>query len=223
MGISAELTPILPLLHMANAPAVLETACQLSVMQNNSQNIQLAVDRATKVVYALKNYVRHDVLGVPIQASVTDGIDTVLTLYQSHIRRGIEVEKRYAPIPPILCYPEELSQVWSNLINNAIQAMNYHGTLAIATSAHDQHIIVEIADTGNGIPQPVQARMFEPFFTTKAMGEGTGLGLSIVKNIIDKHNGKIEVNSVPGRTVFRVSLPIHFPTRENNRSPSSFH
>jgi signal transduction histidine kinase len=216
MGITMALDPILPLLRADDAPSILETAYQLSIVQNNSQNIQLAVDRAARTVYALKNYVRQDVLGVPIYASVSEGIDTVLTLYQNQIKRGITIEKRYATLPQLLCYPEELVQVWSNLISNAIQAMNYQGELAIATCQQDQHIVVEIADTGKGIPNDIKARIFEPFFTTKAMGEGTGLGLSIVKNIIDKHYGRVEVESQPGHTVFQVWLPLDISTIENN-------
>ncbi|MBE9178124.1 HAMP domain-containing protein [Oculatella sp. LEGE 06141] len=209
MGVTAALDPILPLLQAADAPAILGTAHQLSIVQNNSRNIQLAVERASRTVYALKNYVRQDVVGMPVYAAVAEGIDTVLIIYQNQIKCGIEVEKRYASLPQLLCYPEELIQVWSNLISNAIQAMNYRGKLAIATSKQDEHIVVQIADTGSGISPEIKARIFEPFFTTKAMGEGTGLGLSIVKNIVAKHRGRIEVESTPGHTVFRVWLPLH--------------
>jgi signal transduction histidine kinase len=208
MCITASLDPILPLLKTANAPTLLETAYQLSIIQNNSQNIHLAVGQATRIVYALKNYVRQDVMGVPTYASISDGIDTVLTLYQNQIKRGIKVEKKYAALPPILCYPDELVQVWSNLINNAMQAMNYRGQLMITTLEHTQYVTVQFTDMGTGISPDIQARIFEPFFTTKALGEGTGLGLSIVKNIIDKHHGKIELESTPGRTTFTVRLPL---------------
>ncbi|NJL36790.1 MAG: response regulator [Leptolyngbyaceae cyanobacterium SM1_4_3] len=208
MGIDF-LDPFLPLLKADNAAAILETAYQLSIIQNSSQNIQVAVERATHVVYALKNYVRQSASKMPVYASTIEGIETVLTLHQNQIKHGIEVETSYAPLPQILCYPEELIQVWSNLVSNAIQAMNYQGKLAIATSQQGSHVVVQIADTGQGIPPMVKDRIFEPFFTTKAMGEGTGLGLSIVKNIIDKHHGKIEVESQPGHTIFRVCLPIH--------------
>jgi signal transduction histidine kinase len=211
MGITTALTPILPLLQEPNATDILETAYQLSIVQNNSQNIQLAVEQATRIVYALKNYVRQDVAGIPTYASIAEGIDTVLTLYQNQIKRGIRVEKHYAPVPKLLCYPEELAQVWSNLISNAIQAMNYQGQLVIAISEQNQQIVVQLTDTGEGIAPDIKARIFEPFFTTKAMGEGTGLGLSIVKNIVDKHQGQIEVESASGLTVFRVRLPIASP------------
>ncbi|NJO52606.1 MAG: GHKL domain-containing protein [Leptolyngbyaceae cyanobacterium RM2_2_4] len=208
MGITVALDPILPLLRMANAPAMLQTVYQLVVVQNNSQNIRLAVERASRIVYALRNFARQDVLGVPSYASISEGIETVLMLYQNQIKHGIEVETQYAELPPLIGYPEELVQVWSNLVSNAIQSMNYRGKLAIATSLQDQHIVVQIADTGKGISPDIQDKIFEPFFTTKARGEGTGLGLSIVKNIIDKHHGKIEVESQTGTTTFRVYLPL---------------
>ena len=207
MGITATIDPILPLLQAPDSLLILETVYQLSAIQTNSQNIRLAVERAARIVYALKNYVRQDVANVPVRASVAAGIDTVLTLYQNQIKYGIEVTKNYAPVADILCYPEALFQVWSNLIGNAIQAMNYQGQLAIALMEQDRHIVVEIADSGCGIPPEIQHQIFEPFFTTKPTGEGSGLGLSIVRKIVDKHRGRIEVESQPGDTVFRVWLP----------------
>ncbi|GET40945.1 sensor histidine kinase [Microseira wollei] len=209
MGINNTLDPLLPLLQDPDAPMILETAYHLSAIQNNSQNIRLAVERAARIVYALKTYVRQDVSNVPVSASVAAGIDTVLTLYQNHIKRGIEVTKNYQTVAEILCYPEGLFQVWSNLIGNAIQAMNYQGQLGIDLLEKDGHIMVEIADSGCGIPPEIKKQIFEPFFTTKPEGEGSGLGLSIVSKIVDKHRGKIEVESEPGHTVFRVWLPIN--------------
>jgi signal transduction histidine kinase len=207
MGIQVKLDPIQPLLQAPNAPSILDTAYHLSAIQNNSRNIQLAVDRAARIVYALKNYVRQDNTGIPTQASVADGIDTVIVLYQNQIKRGIEVQKRYAPVPPIWCYPEELVQVWSNLINNAIHAMEYKGRLVIAVLQANNHIVVQVEDFGPGIPEAIQAKIFDPFFTTKPAGEGSGIGLGIARKIIDKHHGKIEMESQPGHTIFRVHLP----------------
>ncbi|MBW4551103.1 MAG: HAMP domain-containing protein [Aphanocapsa sp. GSE-SYN-MK-11-07L] len=207
MGITAELKPILPLLQAPNAAFILDTSYHLSSVQNNSQNIRLAVDRASRIVYALKSYVRQDVSDQPVRASVPETIDTVLTLYQNQIKRGIEVKKIYQLVPLILCYPEELAQVWSNLISNALQSMNYQGELTIAVSEQAEQIVVEISDTGAGIPAAIADKIFEPFFTTKPSGEGSGLGLSIVRKIIDKHQGKISVTSQPGHTTFSVWLP----------------
>jgi signal transduction histidine kinase len=211
MSVRQPLEPILALLKQPNAPLILDTAYNLSSIQNNSQNIQLAVERASRIVYALKNYVHQDHSGIPISASVTEGIDIVLTLYQNQIKRGVEVSKRYQDVPPIMCYPDELAQVWSNLISNAIQAMDYQGELAIAVTQQSQEVVVQISDRGGGIPIELQEKIFQPFFTTKPAGEGSGLGLSIVRKIIDKHHGQITVESQPGYTTFQVRLPITLP------------
>jgi len=214
MGISPDLDPFVPLLRASKGARpcdpslIVETAYHLSMVQNNSQNISLAVERAAKIVFALKSYARQDTKSEMAIAPVTDGIDTVLTLYQNQIKQGIEMTKTYSAVPSILCYPEELTQVWSNLIHNAIQAMNYQGELAIAVSEQQQHVVVKITDSGCGIPLEIQNKIFEPFFTTKPVGEGCGLGLDIVRQIIVKHRGKIEVESQPGHTTFSVWLPI---------------
>jgi signal transduction histidine kinase len=208
MGIQSSLDPIFPLLKESNSSFILETAYHLSSVQNNSHNIRLAVERASRIVYALKNFVRQDSSDLPISASVSESVDIVLTLYQNRIKHGIEVIKNYHAVPLIVCYPEELAQVWSNLITNAIQAMDYHGELAIKIMQQDKSVVVEIIDGGCGISDTIKDKIFQPFFTTKPAGEGSGLGLSIVRKIIDKHYGTIEVDSQPGQTVFRVSLPL---------------
>jgi two-component system, NtrC family, sensor kinase len=108
----------------------------------------------------------------------------------------------------VLCYTDELNQVWTNLIHNALQAMNNQGTLIIDTTRQDTRVLISITDSGKGIPQEIQHKIFEPFFTTKPAGQGSGLGLDIVNKIINKHEGTIDVESVPGKTRFTVSLPI---------------
>jgi signal transduction histidine kinase len=143
-----------------------------------------------------------------IPANLSEGIDTVLTLYQNQLKKGIEVKRNYTELPPVLCYPDELNQVWTNLIHNALQAMDYRGTLTIEVMQQEQYASISITDTGAGIPEEIKPKIFEPFFTTKPPGEGSGLGLDIVKKIIEKHQGKIEVESIPGQTKFTVSLPI---------------
>ena len=208
LGITQNITSFIPLLQEKNSNFILETAYNLYLQQNNSQNIQLAVERASKIVFALKNYVRHNDYSQMNQAQIAEGIDLVLTIYHNQLKHGIEVSKKYADVPAILCYPEELNQVWTNLIHNGIQAMNSKGKLEIVVAEKNNNIVVEITDSGCGIPPEVQPRIFEPFFTTKPAGEGSGLGLDIVKKIIDKHHGKIEVESKPGRTTFSVQLPI---------------
>jgi signal transduction histidine kinase len=136
-----------------------------------------------------------------------------LTLYQNQLKQGVQVIRNYAKLPPVLCYPDELNQVWTNLIHNALQAMEYRGTLSIEVTAIDQQAKISLTDSGKGIPEEIQAKIFEPFFTTKPSGEGSGLGLDIVKKIIKKHDGQITVESQPGRTTFNVFLPIQ-PIKE---------
>lgn len=118
------------------------------------------------------------------------------------------MNKHYREVPAILCYPDELNQVWTNLIHNAVQAMQGQGTLDIAVSHQDQSVVVAITDSGSGIPEDLKERIFEPVFTTRPSGEGSGLGLDIVRKIIDKHQGKITVDSQPGNTTFRIFLPV---------------
>lgn len=208
MGITTDIESFVPLLQDKNYSAILEAAYNLLLQENNSQNIILAIERASKIVFALKSYARHDDSGKMTMASITNGIDIVLTIYQNQLKQGIEVAKNYGEVPDILCYPEELNQVWTNLIHNAIQAMNNKGKLDIEVAEKNDRVVVQIVDSGSGIPPAVKAKIFEPFFTTKPTGEGSGLGLHIVRKIIDKHRGKIEVESEPGRTAFTVWLPI---------------
>ena len=208
LGITQEITSLLPLLQDENQALILEAAYSLFAQQTNSQTIRLAVERASKIVFALKSYVHQNSSGQMTQALVSSGIDIVLTLYHNQLKQGIDVIKRYQDTLPILCYPEELNQVWTNLIHNAIQAMNNRGKLEIVTEQRDDWIVVKFTDSGCGIPPEIQAKIFEPFFTTKPTGEGSGLGLYLVRNIIDKHQGKIEVESQSGRTTLSVWLPV---------------
>jgi two-component system, NtrC family, sensor kinase len=215
IGISNELEALMPLIQSADSDRILDAVYNLSTIQRNSQNIKLAVERAAKIVFALKSYARQDIFNQVIQASITDGIDMILTLYQGQLKRGVEVTKTYEATPLIFCYPDELTQVWSNLISNAIQAMQYKGNLAIAVfeqsepDGQNRQIVVQITDSGPGIDPKIQEKIFDPFFTTKPMGEGSGLGLNIVRKIIDKHQGTIQVDSNPGYTVFQVNLPTN--------------
>jgi signal transduction histidine kinase len=112
-------------------------------------------------------------------------------------------------LPKIPAYPAELNQVWTNIIDNAIDAMNCSGTLTVRTRREDECAIVEISDTGPGIPPDVRQRIFEPFFTTKAVGHGTGLGLDVsYRVVVSRHHGDIRVDSEPGQTTFQIRLPM---------------
>jgi len=200
---------LLPLLKDPDASIILKTAYQFANLKKSAKTISTATERAAKIVFALKSYARYDATDEKVKINLSDGIETVLTLYRNQLNKGVEVIKNYVDLPPVSCYPDELNQVWTNLIHNALQAMDNKGTLTIDVTQQDTRVLVSITDTGTGIPQEIQQKIFEPFFTTKPPGEGSGLGLDIVKKIVKKHEGKIEVESVPGKTTFTVSIPIH--------------
>ncbi|NET45799.1 ATP-binding protein, partial [Okeania sp. SIO2B3] len=196
------------LLQTPQANQIVHIAYDIARLHTNSKNINNAVERASKIVFALKSYARYDQSGEKQLAQITDGIETVLNLYHNYLKKGVEVIRHYQDIPEILCYGDELVQVWTNLIHNGIQAMDGKGKIDIEVRVENQNIVVEITDSGTGIPPEIQDKIFQPFFTTKAAGEGSGLGLEIVKKIMDKHQGKIDFTSVVGQTTFTVTLPI---------------
>jgi signal transduction histidine kinase len=207
MGIYDNTEAILPLLKTPNSAEIIQLAYKLSGLQKSTQNISIATERASKVVFALKSFARYDPSGKKVQANPIDGIETVLTIYHHQLKQGVEVIKNYADMPQVLCYPDELNQVWTNLIHNALHAMNYKGTLQIDATMQESNVLISITDSGIGISDDIKPKIFEPFFTTKPPGEGSGLGLDIVRKIIEKHGGNIAVDSEPGKTTFSVSIP----------------
>ncbi|MCB0478360.1 MAG: GHKL domain-containing protein [Crocinitomicaceae bacterium] len=207
IGIIEVAESYLPIIKSENSLQYLDLIYNQTEQCKNSDNIQTAVDRASKIVFALKNYSRFDHSGEKIPTNLGNNIDTVLTLYHNMIKRGVTVEKDFDIVADIECFPDELNQVWTNLIHNAIQAMNGEGTLKISLRKEGNELAVRIADSGSGIPEEIKSRIFEPFFTTKKAGEGSGLGLDIVRKIIEKHGGTISVESEPGNTEFTVKLP----------------
>jgi signal transduction histidine kinase len=209
IGIYDNIETFLPLLKASNSADIIQIAYKLAGLQKSTHNISIATDRASKVVFALKSFARYDKSGKKISANLTDGIETVLTLYHNQLKMGIEVIKNYTELPLVQCYPDELNQVWTNLIHNAIQAMNNKGTLQIDVAMQETTVLINITDSGVGISADIQGKIFEPFFTTKPPGEGSGLGLDIVRKIIEKHEGKISVTSTPGKTTFSVYIPIY--------------
>jgi len=209
LGVHGDVEAFLPFLKLKEGEDILNTAYQLASLYRSAKNIGTATDRAAKVVFALRTYARYDSQSEKVEANLIEGIETVLTLYYNQIKQGVEAIKHYEPIPKIWCYPDELNQVWTNLIQNALQAMDHQGTLTIEVKLQDdEKIAVIIADNGKGIPPEIQDRIFDPFFTTKPAGEGSGLGLDIVQKIIDKHEGEISFTSQPGETIFTVLLPV---------------
>ncbi|WBB68114.1 ATP-binding protein [Micromonospora sp. WMMD812] len=168
-----------------------------------------AVTRISGLVGAAKQYSQLD--RAPFQVvDVHDLLDATLVMFKAKISAGVKLVKEYdRDLPPVPAYAAELNQVWTNLIDNALGAMGEKGTLTVRTGRDGDQIVVEIVDTGPGIPPEVRPRIFEPFFTTKPVGTGTGLGLDIsYRIVVHKHHGDIRVESVPGSTTFRVLLPL---------------
>jgi PAS domain S-box-containing protein len=208
IGVYDDVLLFLPLLQDPDSETILHHAYQFSSLQKNAQTMQTAIDRVAKVVFALKSYARYDSSGEKILANITDGIETVLTLYNNQLKQGVEVVRNYTEVPSILCYPDELNQVWTNLVHNALQAMVYKGVLRVDVTRDARNLLVSITDSGEGISPEIMPKIFEPFFTTKPAGEGSGLGLDIVRKIVEKHQGTIDVASIPGQTTFTICLPL---------------
>ncbi|MEG3866744.1 response regulator [Microcoleus sp. Z1_B2] len=209
MEIYEKIEEFLPLFKSPDWEVVLNSAYQFASFKKSISLIQRATAKSGKVVFALKTYAHFDSKPEKVQANLHDGIETVLTLYQNQLKHGIEVVKNYGDLPQIMCYPDDLNQAWTNLVHNALQAMDYKGTLTIETRQQEANIFLTFTDNGKGIPSEVITKIFQPFFTTKSAGEGSGLGLDIVRKIVAKHGGTIAVDSVPGQTTFTVSLPIY--------------
>ncbi len=194
-------------------PAALESglnwvasAVQMTVLLSE---VKESTQRISNLVGAVKSYSQLDRASMQM-IDVTEGIDSTLVMLDSRIKGGIEVQRDYAPdLPLIQAVAGELNQVWTNLIDNAIDAMDGQGRLLVATREDGDAVIVEVTDSGAGMPAEVQANAFKPFFTTKDVGTGTGLGLDISRRIVtDRHGGDISIDSIPGRTTLRVRLPM---------------
>jgi signal transduction histidine kinase len=165
--------------------------------------------RISELVAAVRAYSQLD-RGTVQRVDVSDGLESTLVMLGHKLKGGVEVSREYAEgLPQIEASPGELNQVWTNLIDNAIDAMEGAGELRVTTYADDRGVVVEIGDTGPGMTEEVAAHAFEPFFTTKEVGKGTGLGLDISRRIVvERHGGEISVDSRPGDTVVRVRLPL---------------
>jgi len=175
------------------------------------------IARVRRIVQDLKDF-SHSDQGEWVLADLHRGLESTLNVVNNEIKYKARVIKEYGDLPVLRCLPSQLNQVFMNLLVNAAHAIEGQGTITIRTSTHGEEAWVEIADTGSGIPSPLLTRIFDPFFTTKAVGKGTGLGLSISYGIVQKHGGRIEVESEPGQgTTFRICLPISPPIQ----SPSS--
>ena len=180
------------------------------LMRESKQGIA----RVREIVQNLKDFSRVDSAQEWQWANLHQGIDATLNIVASEVKYRAEVVKEYGLIPDIECLPSQINQVVMNLVINAAHAIGErHGRITIRTGTQNEHVWLEVADTGSGISQDTLKRIYEPFFTTKPVGKGTGLGLSLSYGIVQMHQGHIDVSSVVGQgTTFRVTLPIRRPT-----------
>jgi signal transduction histidine kinase len=206
-----KLTGKLPAGSQADALGWLEARLNLKSLVGQ---VDQSTERIAELVKAVKAYSYMD--QSPMQeVDVHGGLESTLTMLGHKLKNVTVVRSFDRSVPPIMAYGSELNQVWTNLIDNAIDAVHGTGKICVGTCLDDDQVVVEIVDNGSGIPLEVQSRLFEPFFTTKGVGSGTGLGLIISNRIVaDRHGGEIEFESRPGETRFKVRLPI-------NRSPAA--
>jgi signal transduction histidine kinase len=178
--------------------------------------IRQASERISQIVQAMKSYTYLDQARL-LEVDIHEGLENTLVIMQHKLKRGVTVRREYASdLPRIEAYASELNQVWTNIIDNAIDAMNGSGVITLRTYAENDNVIVEITDNGPGIPPDIQSRIFEPFFTTKPPGQGTGLGLHISHDIVvNRHHGLLWVESKPGETKFKVMLPVKISLKES--------
>ncbi len=203
-----DLEHLFAILDPGTARAALVRISALVEVAGLLNEIESSTSRISDLVKAIKEYTFMD--QAPVQnVDLIKTLETTLTILNHKLKRGVTVHRDYQPLPMLVnSFGSEINQVWTNLIDNAIDAMGGKGDLTVRTYREDDCVVVEIGDNGPGISPEVLPRIFEPFFTTKGVGEGTGLGLDTVQRIVKKHRGNIQVRSKPGDTRFRVSLPL---------------
>lgn len=208
----SDLVALKDLFSSGGFSVILSVICTTYNSRKLLAELAIGSTRITEIVKALKSYSYLD--QAPMQTiNVHDGLNDTLVMFRSKLKSGVNIYTEFAVgLPLIEAYASELNQVWTNLIDNAISAIESKGTIVIRTRAIQTGVEIEVEDSGPGIPEDVQPKIFDPFFTTKPPGEGTGLGLNISHNIIvNKHKGTIAVNSSPNGTRFVVQLPVTLP------------
>lgn len=206
------LTTIEELLPEHARSAIFNWILNILVTEKMIRDIQLSSSRIAELIKSVKIYTHMDRGAEKMSTDVHVGIRNTLTILGHKFRKGnVELDERFnEQLPPVMAYPGELNQVWTNLIDNALDSMevNKSGKITITTEKDREFVKVTITDNGPGIPKNIAANIFDPFFTTKEVGKGTGMGLETVQRIILKHKGTVKVQSVPGNTTFTVCFPI---------------
>jgi signal transduction histidine kinase len=204
-----DLDAIAAALPTAPLGAVILWLCRSITVQDLAGVVASSTKNISDLVNVVKSYSYMDQASLQY-IDIHAGLEDTLTILGHKLKRGIDVVRQYdRDLPQVQVQGSELNQVWTNLIDNAIGAMGERGTITIRTLRDDEHLMVEIADDGPGIPEKIRPRVFDPFFTTKGVGEGTGLGLDVARRIVTARcGGQIDFSSRPGATVFRVRLPV---------------
>ena len=224
LGFGERLEALEKLLQSPKFSVLLDTISILNGLRLKAKVIEHSAGNVSRIVRSLKSFMHFSEKDEMVLSDIIGGIESVLIILNSKIKRGIEVIKNYGEIPQIYCYIDELNQIWTNLIHNSIQAMNGDGRVIIEiqqissipnnmkidyrdSSYNGKYISIIIEDNGPGIPLEIQTKIFEAFFTTKPMGEGSGLGLHIISKILEKHKGGLDLFSEAGKTQFVVHIP----------------
>ena len=196
---------------------VMKWLCNILISSRVIKEVEDASSRISTLVTAMKSHVHMDRSVAMQPVDIHEGIDNTLTLLNHKIKKkNIRVDRQYDEhLPEVTAYGGELNQVWSNLIDNAIDAMDQEGRLTITTKHENEMVKISIIDNGPGIPEEIRNQIFDPFFTTKKQGEGTGIGLDLVKQIANRHHGEVKLFSKPGRTEFQVVLHVNPPEEEH--------
>jgi two-component system, NtrC family, sensor kinase len=198
-----------------NYDAMVSALYHVSTSQQSLQAIESATEAAEGVIQALRLYEAQESKGAFIWVNLVESLEMSLKLYENLLRRGVSVDRHYGEVPLVWGSPQELNQVWTHLLNNALQSMNCQGSLQIEIQMRAAEVVVTIANDGPPIPPDVVPHLFEPFFTTRPPGEGKGMGLTIVQRIVEKHYGHVELVEAefPFTTRFMVALPTDFRDR----------
>jgi signal transduction histidine kinase len=214
LGLSRPPDGVPSLRPFKNRERVLSVLHSVAMLRQSSEIIRDACEKAAAVVQALKYYSHPDEQDEVVELSVRKELDNLIALYRNKIKYGVSVITEYADEGIVSAHRSRLNQVWINLINNALQAMDNSGRLSLGIRRSGDRVLVTVRDDGKGIPPEIQTRIFEPFFTTKPFGEGTGLGLAICKKILEAYGGDISFTTGPEGTSFVVSLPAARPERD---------
>jgi PAS domain S-box-containing protein len=211
IGIVSFHEKFLPLFLKSYTEDFLFFLAKLIFEEKNFQGIESSLQRVANIILSLKTYSHNDKKGEKILFNIKDSIETVLTILQTKLQKNIEVIKNFEETPDLNCYPDDLIQVWTNLIMNSAQAMNFKGTIDLTLKfiKGKNSIQVKFSDSGPGVPYEIRDKIFQPFFTTKKLGEGTGLGLDICSKIIANHGGTIWLEPNLEKTTFTIELPIN--------------